>query len=61
MRSLSFAPLLLSLGVAAGPAPGATPAKPASVLPFHEDDFDKAIAQAKARKLPIFVEAWAPW
>lgn len=60
MRSLSLAPLLLSLGVAAAPA-SAGPAKPASVLPFHEDDYDKAIAEAKARNLPVFVEAWAPW
>jgi len=30
-------------------------------LPFIEDDFAKAFEQAKTRKLPIFVEAWAPW
>lgn len=61
MRSLSLAPLLLSLGAAAAPAHAAGAVKPASVLPFHEDDYDKAIAEAKARKLPVFVEAWAPW
>ena len=30
-------------------------------VPFIEDDYTKAVAQAKAKKLPIFVEAWAPW
>ena len=31
------------------------------VLPFIEDDYAKAVARAKAKDLPIFVEAWAPW
>ena len=30
-------------------------------LPFIEDDSRKALAQAKQRKLPLFVEVWAPW
>jgi hypothetical protein len=30
-------------------------------LPFVEDDYAKAVARAKAKNLPIFVEAWAPW
>ena len=30
-------------------------------LPFIENDFGKAIAQARARNVPLFVEAWAPW
>lgn len=58
MRSLALAPLLYSLSVVAAPS-AAT--KPASVLPFHEDDYDKALAEARAKKLPVFVEAWAPW
>jgi endonuclease YncB( thermonuclease family) len=33
----------------------------ADTLPFIEDDYAKAVARAKARNLPIFVEAWAPW
>ena len=32
-----------------------------STLPWIEDDYEKAIAEARARKVPIFVEAWAPW
>ncbi len=30
-------------------------------LPFIQDDFSKARAEALQRKLPIFVECWAPW
>jgi hypothetical protein len=30
-------------------------------LPFIADDYEAAIAQAKARKVPLFVESWAPW
>ncbi len=36
-------------------------AKPAEVLPFLADDWTRAVALARARKVPIFVEAWAPW
>jgi len=32
-----------------------------SALPFIEDDYPKALAEARARKLPLFIEAWAPW
>jgi hypothetical protein len=31
------------------------------MVPFIEDDYAKAVAQAKVKKVPIFVEAWAPW
>jgi hypothetical protein len=34
---------------------------PAPVLPFIEDDYEKALSLAKQKKVPIFVEAWAPW
>jgi hypothetical protein len=30
-------------------------------LPFIHDDYAKALAEAKQRKLPMFVECWAPW
>ncbi|HSP34580.1 MAG TPA: hypothetical protein VLU46_09725 [Thermoanaerobaculia bacterium] len=39
----------------------ALPAMAKEVLPFIENDFAKAVAQAKAKKQPIFVDAWAPW
>ncbi len=57
---------LLALVVSAVPAALASPppssapeARP--VLPFIEDDYPKALAEARAKNLPIFAEAWAPW
>ncbi len=49
MRVLLFA--LALLGSTASAAP----------LPFIEDDWPRALAEAKARHLPIFVDSWAPW
>ena len=46
--------LLLALLVAA-------PAVAKEVLPFIDNDYSKALADAKKRNVPIFVEAWAPW
>lgn len=31
------------------------------VLPFIHDDYPKALAEAKRRNKPLFVDAWAPW
>jgi hypothetical protein len=39
----------------------AVSAPAAEVLPFIEDDFQAAVARARAKNAPIFVEAWAPW
>ncbi len=39
----------------------AAPALAKQVLPFIEDDYPKALAQARAKNLPIFVEEWALW
>lgn len=33
----------------------------AANLPFINNDYSKAVATAKQRNLPIFVEVWAPW
>ena len=33
----------------------------ALVLPFIEDDYGRALAEAKAKAVPLFIEAWAPW
>jgi hypothetical protein len=38
-----------------------TSAKWNPVVPFIEDDFGRALALAKERKLPVFIEGWAPW
>ena len=52
----------LLLTVVFAPAVAGAPAGPSpKVLPFIGDDYPKALAQARARKLPIFVESWAPW
>lgn len=42
-------------------AKGGAKAAAHAVLPWIEDDFTRALAEAKTRKLPIFVESWAPW
>ena len=39
----------------------AATALPAAALPFIEDDYAKAIARARAKNIPIFADAWAPW
>jgi endonuclease YncB( thermonuclease family) len=39
----------------------ATPLQAASNLPFVEDDYARALSEARSRKLPLFIEAWAPW
>ena len=49
-RSL-VAAALVALPLAAGAAlPG-----------WISDDWPRALSEAKARKVPIFVDAWAPW
>ncbi|HYH07119.1 MAG TPA: hypothetical protein VEK11_08695 [Thermoanaerobaculia bacterium] len=30
-------------------------------LPFIENDYQRAVREASAKNVPIFVEAWAPW
>lgn len=33
----------------------------AAELPFIHDNYSQALAKAKQRNVPIFVECWAPW
>ena len=40
---------------------GATASAATGVLPFIEDDYTKALAEARSRQVPLFIEAWAPW
>jgi hypothetical protein len=54
MRNLFF-PLLLAL--AASPASTVRH----GALTFISDDYPRALAEARQKKLPLFVEAWAPW
>jgi hypothetical protein len=44
-----------------GKARPASGAKWQPVVPFLEDDFGRALALAKERQLPVFIEGWAPW
>jgi len=46
--------------VAAAPAGPATPGA-REVVPFIADDYARALAQARARRVPLFIESWAPW
>ena len=50
MSMLATAALLLALAPAHKTA-----------LPFIEDDYARALAEAKAKDLPLFIEMWAPW
>ena len=49
MKRLLLAAALLALSASA------------HALEFIEDDYATAVARAKAKNVPIFVEAWAPW
>ncbi len=60
MRTTRWIPLLFA-GVASVASAAAPPAAARPVLPWIEDDYGRALSEAKAKKRPIFVEAWAPW
>ncbi len=49
--------LLAVLLLLAGSAAAATQ----RALPFIDDDYARALANARQRHVPLFVEAWAPW
>jgi hypothetical protein len=72
LRAFCLGAVLVAAGTLAGAAawpatgPAADPAQAAeaahsAAVPFIEDDYRRALAQARSRKLPMFVEAWAPW
>ncbi len=56
-------------GEASGPSPvtpraavAPSPASaPAPKLTFIEDDYPRALAEARAKKKPLFIDAWATW
>ena len=39
----------------------AVPAAAKEVQPFIDNDYSKALAEAKRKNVPLFVDAWAPW
>lgn len=43
------------------PAADATNIAVAKELPFIHDDYPRALAEARKRRLPLFVDSWAPW
>ena len=53
-------PALLGLALVALVA-AAAPHSGKSALPFIHDDYPKALAEAKARNVPIFIETSARW
>ena len=59
LASLALAASVGSAHAASSKTPPAAYLKP--VVPFIENDYSRALAEARARKVPIFVEAWAPW
>jgi hypothetical protein len=60
MRRFGSFPLAMVLVAATLGAAEPKPS-PGPVLPFIEDDYDRALTQARATRVPIFAEAWAPW
>lgn len=44
-----------------GPEATAAAAHEGASLPFIADDYDRALTEAKAKGLPLFVDTWAPW
>ena len=56
MKSPFVPALVLAASAAASELSAASP----QVVPWVED-YSKAVADARAKNVPIFVEAWAPW
>src|SRR5450432_4316146 len=55
---LAVASLAATSGLTASAPP---PKAAASVLPWIDDDYARALSEAKRKKIPIFAELWAPW
>lgn len=61
MRKSLVAALLLALGgCTCQPGPKAGTHESAGIR-FIQDDYPRALAEARAKKLPLFVDTWAPW
>jgi hypothetical protein len=53
--------MLATAGLGCGSKPGGGSAGAVAALPFIENDYPQAVALARERNLPLFVEVWAPW
>ncbi len=61
---LALALLAAAAAAAAAPAGALTTTEARAdsrPLPFISDDYQRALGDARARSLPLFIEAWAPW
>ncbi|MBZ0267579.1 hypothetical protein K8I85_05445 [bacterium] len=62
MRTSHLSILTAGLAILSACAPkGDVPGTGTAALPFLADDYPAALAEARARDLPLFVESWAPW
>jgi hypothetical protein len=63
LSSLLFVGLLACTAARTNAPEGAeaTESHSPSALPFVEDNYAAALAQAKERGVPLFVDTWAPW
>lgn len=62
MRSLLYPAVLASLAACSSAKQNVQPtAETHEALPFIEDDYPRAVELARTKKLPIFVDVWAPW
>jgi hypothetical protein len=52
---------VLALALLAAPAVATGAEGLDKTLPFIADDYARALGEARAQKLPLFIEAWAPW
>jgi len=58
---VSSAVLLFSTALSAVASASGSGTARSTRLPFIEDDYARAVAEARSHRVPIFVEAWAPW
>jgi hypothetical protein len=65
MRRPTVSLLLALTALACAPVPPAVEtvqgAAASLALSFVEDDYARALAEARSKGVPLFVEAWAPW
>ncbi len=60
-RFLALGLTVLAAGLGCAPKPDVAATLHGIALPFIEDDYPQALARARERNLPLFVEVWAPW
>lgn len=57
MKRARIVAIASAIGIAMASSSAAAPRE---VLPWR-DDFAKAAGEARAKNVPLFLEAWAPW